>query len=248
MLFMNNIERRERNHEKIRILLNFLKEETYSDFNTLMMIFGFKSHPPLIRLLKKVETMGLIQKHVHESRASRISLWGITADGLAVILTDDDKVMPARFEPSRLTGWSLDHHLDNQIVRLTLEKNGATEWINGDRSTFLSQYSVKHRPDGLISLPDGRLIAVETERRIKTKARYQSIMASHLLAINDKKWRYAFYVTPDEAKKRTLKIIFDSITAVIVKNQHVTLEPKHRDVFRFYTVNELKSLELDNYA
>lgn len=38
------------------------------------------------------------------------------------------------------------------------------------------------------------------------------------------------------------------ITSVIVKNQHVPLEAKHRDVFRFYTLDELKSLELDNYA
>lgn len=52
----------------------------------------------------------------------------------------------------------------------------------------------------------------------------------------------------DEAKKRALKIIFDSIASVIVKNQHVQLEAKHRDVFRFYTLDELKNLELDNYA
>ncbi|MGN2752119.1 hypothetical protein ACTF0A_28925, partial [Klebsiella pneumoniae] len=58
----------------------------------------------------------------------------------------------------------------------------------------------------------------------------------------------AFYVAPDEAKKRALKIIFDSIASVIVKNQHVQLEAKHRDVFRFYTLDELKNLELDNYA
>ena len=248
MLISSYQERYARSTEKIRVLLNFLKEETYSDFQIIKLLFDFKSDRPLYRLLEKVEQMGLIQKHVHESRASRISLWGITTDGLAVILTADDNIMPARFEPYRLTGWSLDHHLDNQLVRLTLEKNGATGWINGDRSTFLSQYSVKHRPDGLISLPDGRLIAVETERRIKTKARYQSIMASHLLAISDKKWRYAFYVAPDEAKKRALKIIFDSIASVIVKNQHVQLEAKHRDVFRFYTLDELKNLELDNYA
>ncbi|MDD9237314.1 molybdopterin-guanine dinucleotide biosynthesis protein MobC, partial [Enterobacter kobei] len=49
-------------------------------------------------------------------------------------------------------------------------------------------------------------------------------------------------------KKRALKIIFDSIASVIVKNQHVQLEAKHRDVFRFYTLDELKNLELDNYA
>ncbi|HGF3272607.1 TPA: MobC family replication-relaxation protein [Salmonella enterica subsp. enterica serovar Newport] len=248
MLLATNSERRERNHEKIRILLNFLKEETYSDFQTLNMLFGFKHHKSLYDLLDKVTKMGLIQKHTLESRASKIALWGITNDGIAVVLTPEDNVMPSRFEPYRITGWSLDHHLDNQLVRLTLEKKGAVNWINGDRSTFLNQFNVKHRPDGLISLPDGRVIAVETERRIKTKARYQSIMASHLVAISDKHWRYVFYVTPDEQKKRALQVIFNSISSVIVKNQHLTLEAKHRDVFRIYTTEELRTLELSNYA
>lgn len=248
MLLATNRERRDRNNEKIRILLNFLKEETYSDYQTLQMLFGFKHHKSLYSLLTKVTKMGLIQKHILESRVSKIALWGITNDGLAVVLTPDDKVMPSRFEPYRITGWSLDHHLDNQLVRLTLEKKGATDWINGDRSTFLSQYNVKHRPDGLITLPGGRVIAVETERRLKTKARYQSIMASHMVAISDKHWRYVFYVTPDEQKKRALQVIFNSISSVIVKNQHVTLEAKHRDVFRIYTTEELKQLELTNYA
>jgi hypothetical protein len=248
MLLTTNSERRARNHEKIRILLTFLKEETYSDFQTLMLLFSFKEHRPLYRLLAKVEQMGLIQKHTLESRASKIALWGITNDGLAVVLTPDDKVMPSRFEAYRITGWSLDHHLDNQLVRLTLEKKGAANWINGDRATFLSQYNVKHRPDGLITLPDSRVIAIETERRLKTKARYQSIMASHLMAISDKHWRYVFYVTPDTQKKRALKVIFDSISSVIVKNQHVTLEAKYREVFRIYTTEELSKLELTNYA
>jgi len=241
-------ERRARNNEKIRILLTFLKEETYSDFQTLQLLFGFKHHKSLYDLLDKVTKMGLIQKHTLESRANKIALWGITNDGLAVVLTPDDKVMPSRFEAYRITGWSLDHHLDNQLVRLTLEKKGAANWINGDRSTFLNQFNVKHRPDGLISLPDGRVIAVETERRLKTKARYQSIIASHLVAISDKQWRYVFYVTPDEQKKRAIKVIFDSISSVIVKNQHITLEAKHRDVFRIYTTEELKELELTTYA
>lgn len=47
---------------------------------------------------------------------------GITSDGLAVVLTPDDKIFPARFEPFRITGWTLEHHLDNQAARLILEK------------------------------------------------------------------------------------------------------------------------------
>ncbi|KAB8306702.1 molybdopterin-guanine dinucleotide biosynthesis protein MobC [Erwinia endophytica] len=248
MLIASHSERRERNNEKIRILLNFLKEETYSDYQTLKLLFGFKHHKSLYDLLDKVTRMGLIQKHTLESRASKIALWGITNDGLAVVLMPDDKVMPARFEPSKITGWSLDHHLDNQLVRLTLEQKGAANWINGDRSTFLNQFNVKHRPDGLMTLPNGTVIAVETERRLKTKARYQSIMASHLMARAEKHWIFVFYVVPDEQKKRALQVIFDSITHVIVKNQHVTLEEKHRNVFRIYTAEDLQKMELNHYA
>lgn len=248
MLLTTNSERRKRNTEKILTLLNFLKEETYSDFQTFMMLFGYKNHMPLYRLLAKVEKMGLIQKHMLESRANKITLWGITNDGLAVVLTPDDKVMPSRFEAFRITGWSLDHHLDNQLARLILEKKGASNWINGDRSTFLNQYNVKHRPDGLITLPDSRVIAVETERRLKTKARYQSIIASHLMARTGRHWIYVFYVVPDEQKKRALRVIFDGITHVNVNNQRHPLEEKHRNVFRIYTTEELSKLELTNYA
>lgn len=107
---------------------------------------------------------------------------------------------------------------------------------------------MKHRPDGLITLPDGRVIAIETERQLKTKARYQSIMASHLLARTQSHWFYVFYVVPDEQKKQALTLIFDSVPHVIVNNQHVTLEEKHRHVFRFYTLDELKKIELTSYS
>lgn len=200
MLISTYQERQTRNREKIKQLLNFLKEETYSDFKTLMLLFGFRDHKSLYSLLAKTEQMGLIQKHVLESRTMKISLWGITSDGLAMVLTPDDKIFPARFEPSRITGWTLEHHLDNQAARLILEKKGASGWINGDRTTFISKYQVKHRPDGLLTLPDGKVIAIETERRLKTRARYQSIIASHLLARTRKNWIYVFYVMPDHRK------------------------------------------------
>ncbi len=104
MLISTYQERQTRNSEKIKQLLNFLKEETYSDFKTLMLLFGFRDNKSLYSLLTKTERMGLIQKHVLESRTMKISLWGISSDGLAMVLTPNDKIFPARFEPSRITG------------------------------------------------------------------------------------------------------------------------------------------------
>lgn len=138
-------ERQTRHREKIQQLLNFLKEETYSDFKTLMLLFGFRDHKLLYSLLSKVVGMGLIHKHVLVSRTMTISLWGITSDGLAVVLTPNDALFPARFEPSKITGWTLEHHLDNQAARTILEQKGASGWVNGDRTTFLSRYQVSHR-------------------------------------------------------------------------------------------------------
>ncbi|MFP1910453.1 MobC family replication-relaxation protein [Lonsdalea quercina] len=247
MLIAMHSERTARNSEKIKRLLNFLKEETYSDFKTLMLLFSFRDHKSLYTLLAKTERMGLIQKHVLESRTMKMSLWGITTDGLAVVLTSDDAFFPARFEPSKITGWTLEHHLDNQAARLILEKKGASGWINGDRSTFLSQYQVKHRPDGVITLPDGKVIAIETERRLKTRARYQSIIASHLLARTQKHWIYVFYIVPDLQKKRALELLFGSIKHIIINHQHIPLEARHRRFFRIYTLDELTHLTLDNY-
>lgn len=248
MLISSDKERKGRNSEKMAQLLNFLKEETYSDFDTLKQLFRYKAHQPLYLLLDKLEGMGLIQKYVFVSRLGSLTLWGITQDGIAVVLSPEDKIFPARFEPAKLKGWSLDHHLDNQLVHLTLAQKGATDWINGDRNTFLNQFKVKRRPDGLITLPNGKRIAIETERSLKTKARYQQIIASHLRARTENLWFFVFYIVPDEQKKRALMLLFDTIKQVIENSQHVMLEAKHRNVFRFYTMDELKALELTTYA
>ena len=246
MLMTNHRERKGRNEEKIRLLLDFLKEETYSDFTNLKVFFGYKGQAAtLYRLLGKIEGMGLIQKFVFTSREGNLALWGITQDGIAVVINPDDQIFPSRFEPSKLKGWGLDHHLDNQLIHLILKQKGATDWINGDRNTFLNQFKVKHRPDGLITLPNGRRIAIETERSLKTKARYQQIIQSHLAARTAESWFYVFYVLPDDQKKRALMLMFDTISHVVVNSQHVMLEPKHRRVFRFYTMQELQELNIN---
>ncbi|KHT16858.1 MULTISPECIES: MobC family replication-relaxation protein [Pectobacterium] len=245
MLISDYPERRARNHEKIRVLLNFLRQETYSDFKTLMLLFDYKNHKPLYLLLAKAIDTGLIQKHEINTRMVKTTLWGITNDGLSVVATPHEDGFPARFEPSKVTGWTLEHHLDNQLARLILEKKGAYGWISGACSTYRSRYQVKHRPDGVITLPNGTVIAIEIERRLKTKARYQSIITNHLLARTQKHWMYVFYIVPDPQKKLALELLFNNIKHVIVNHQRIRLEAKHRHVFRVYTFEELKRLALN---
>jgi hypothetical protein len=171
---------------------------------------------------------------------------GITSDGLAVVLTLDDIIFPARLNHQKSPAGRLSTILIIRPPGLFWRRK-ALRMINGDRATFLSQYQVKHRPDGLIILPGGTVIAIETERRLKTRARYQSIIASHLLARTRKQWIYVFMLCPIH-KKRALEPLFDSIRHVIINHQQVPLEERHRRVFRIYTLDELKRLSLDSYT
>ncbi|MEI7062879.1 MobC family replication-relaxation protein [Dickeya chrysanthemi] len=241
MLISDYRERRARSHEKMRLLLTFLKEETYSDFKTLMLLFDYKNHKPLYLLLAKAIDMGFIQKQTFCTRMEKISLCGITNDGLSVVVTPHEDGFPARFEPSKVTGWTLMQRLDRQLARLLLEKKGAYGWISGADSTFRSRYEVYHRPAGVI----GTVIAVETERHLKTKARYQAIITQHLLARTQKLWMYIFYIVPDPQIKRAIERMFNSVKYAIVNHQRIPLEAKHRNVFRVYTVEELKGLALN---
>ncbi|KHT10614.1 MobC family replication-relaxation protein [Pectobacterium brasiliense] len=245
MLISDYCERRARSHEKMRLLLTFLKEETYSDFKTLRLLFDYKNHKPLYLLLAKAIDMRLIQKHEINTRMVKIALWGITNDGLSIIATPHEDSFPARFEPSKVTGWALIQRLDRQLARLLLEKKGAYGWISGTDSTFRSRYEVYHRPAGVITLPDGTVIAVETERHLKTKARYQAIITQHLIIRTQKRWVYVFYIVPDPQIKRAIERMFNSVKYAIVSHQRIPLEAKHRNVFRVYTVEELKGLDLN---
>lgn len=245
-MLMEPTERQQRSKEKMLKLLTFLKDETYSDFKTLMTCFNFKDRKSLYSLLNKAERMGLITKYTYAFRSGNLALWGITNDGIAVALQPDDQTFPARFEPSRLTAWTLEHHLDNQMVRIILERRGCSGWLNGDRSGFMAQYSVKHRPDALMTLPGGRRVAIETERSLKTKARYQSIMASHLLARTAQHWMSVLYILPDETRKIGLQRLMDSIRIINANNTPVTLEDKHRHIFKLVTLAELDTLDLSS--
>ncbi|WP_117624946.1 hypothetical protein [Pectobacterium brasiliense] len=93
---------------------------------------------------------------------------------------------------------------------------------------------------GVITLPDGTVIAVETERHLQTKARYQEIITQHLITRTQKLWMYVFYIVPDPQIKRAIERMFNGVKYAIVNRQHIRLEARHRDVFRVYTFEELK--------
>ncbi|MBK0015664.1 MobC family replication-relaxation protein [Kosakonia sp. S42] len=243
MLIHNVAERNEAANRRMLALLNFLKEETFSDFHTLKKVVGYKGrhNHAIYNLLNKAVTLGFLSKHEYPVLTGKKALWGITMQGLARVVNADDPVFPAYFEPGKLRHRTLEHRLLNQRVRLALEEKGGTGWLNGDRGAFMARYpGVRHRPDGIITLSSGAIVAVETERSLKTRARYINIINSHLAASDTGRWHYAMYVMPDDKTRVSLSRLFDSIRTVIRNNVPVPFDGKNREMFLFRTIAELE--------
>ncbi|EIN0583661.1 molybdopterin-guanine dinucleotide biosynthesis protein MobC [Salmonella enterica subsp. enterica serovar Newport] len=243
MLIHNVSERKEAANRRMLALLSFLKEETYSDFRILKKVVGYKgkNNQAMYNLLNKAVAMGFLIKHEYPVIAGKKSLWGITMQGLAMVVNPDDKVFPGYFEPSKLRYWTLEHRLLNHRARIALEEKGGKGWINGDRGEFMARYpGVRHRPDGVITLETGAIVAVETERSMKTRSRYINIINSHLAASVAGHWHYAMYVMPDDKTRASLIRLFDSIKTVMRNNVPVPFDSKQREMFLFRTIDELE--------
>ncbi|MDP9568359.1 UNVERIFIED_ORG: hypothetical protein J2806_004035 [Kosakonia oryzae] len=243
MLIHNVAERNEAANRRMEALLSFLKEETFSDFRTLKKVVGYKGkhNHAMYKLLNKAVEMGLLIKHEYPVLTGKKSLWGITIQGLAMVVCANDKVFPAYFEPGKLKHWTLEHRLLNQRVRIALEQKGGKDWLNGDRGEFITRHpGVRHRPDGIITLSSGAIVAVETERTMKTRARYISIINSHLAASDAGRWHYAMYVMQNNKTKIALIRLFDSIRTVVRNGISVPFDAKKREMFLFRTLDELE--------
>ncbi len=241
MLIRDRKLRDKRSEEKIDQVLQFLKQETYSNHKNLCLLMGYKTRNPLDRLLAKLVQMELIKKHIYQFQTGQIAIWGITANGQMRVFEGEKYEFP-EFEPVKLSFVKINHHLDNQIVRMTLESKGWRDWQHGDRKAFIERYDVECRPDATLVHPQGNVVAIETERTPKTKARYQKIIASHLVARKKKLWDMVIYACPDEKTKQFIERRFNSIEYIFYHNEKVKLDASHRKTFRFLTFDEIKAL------
>ena len=242
MIITDPKKRAERNSEKQKLVLDFLKQENYTNIKNLMLLMEYKSVRPLEILLKKMHEKKDITKHIYTDQVTKQSLWGITDQGLIKCTEPTDTADFQHFEPSKIKTWTMIHHLMNQEVRIYLERNGWSHWQNADRYTFRKKYPVPHRPDALIIAPNGHTIAIETERTLKTKPRYQEILKSHLLAKKNKYWSKVIYVVPDSKTKIALTNRFNNITYVNMNGSRITLTDDHRKTFHIFTLEEMKTL------
>lgn len=230
MLINSFNERQVRIDHKRRVLLQFLRDESWSNLSNLAGVMNL-SEPAMFKTLCQLERDGFLLRH--KVAQLRLSLWGITSKGL-MFAWDEYEPMENRphFEPSKLSIVNIHHYLDIQRARLAAERAGWSGWVPGNRLPK----DIKKRPDAVATTPSGHRVAIEIERSIKTIKRYEAIFAIYLQMIKHGDYMMVHYVCPDIAFAPRLSRLFQLIQAVPVVGERVSITEKHRARFPVYAL------------
>jgi hypothetical protein len=230
MLINSYHQRCARAQNKQETILRYSRDETWSNLKNLTATLGI-SEPAAFKTLGQLERDGFLMRH--KVIPLRLSLWGITPQGLAFAWADDEAMqIRPYFEPSKLSVMTIPHYLDIQRARLRAEAVGWTSWMPGNRLPK----EIRKRPDAVAMNAEGKLVAIEVERSIKTLKRYESIFAIYLQMMRRDEYAVVHYVCPDANFAPRLKRMFDLIKAVPVAGERVPITEKHRARFPVYAL------------
>ncbi len=232
---MSFLEKQSRAEAKRELVLQFLASgEVFSTVTILSRVIS-ASPSSTKRTLDCLIRDGALKFEMHVVQFRRSHIYGITTHGLGLAGKFDSRY----FELGKTNTTYIPHHLDTQIARLNAEENG---WENWQPGKSLYGQNLEKVPDAIATNPDGKRVAIEIERHIKTQKRYSEIISAHLQAITQRRWAEAHYLCPDSLHKK-VEAAFMHIDSILVKGERIQLLQKHRDCFKFFALNSWPTTE-----
>jgi hypothetical protein len=200
----------EQSRRKVRDVLAFLRTSIYSTEPLLGQILQIKDRAHIHTSLVRMERSGFIRRASLVLGLSRITLWGITAEGQRIITPAEEEPNSITFNISKISVSRLEHYLSLQQIRITGESFGWTKFVYCDREAKAklvkaeSKYNI--RPD-LIALDSvGRKTAIECELSLKSPARYKdNIIPGHIRFLNSEQYDYVLWITRTPEEQQTLR-------------------------------------------
>ncbi len=223
MLIDSYFDRQQRILNKRRDILRFMRDEIWSTAKVLSVVVGV-TEISIYKTLHKLERDGYLKSHYIQEH--RLKIWGVTPLGL-IFSWDKEEQMKNRpyFEASKVKPLMMYHHIDLQKARLRASDAGWYDWVPGNYLPL----NIKKRPDAIVNeYRTNNIIAIELERNVKTKKRYEAIFVSYLTAIKKNKYHSVHYVCPCPEFAIRLQRMFYLITSIPVAGQRVTITDKHR--------------------
>ncbi|MBK2259551.1 TriL protein [Francisella philomiragia] len=200
---------------RVMLALDFLADEVYTNRQILKEVTGITSSQGIGGFIKRLEKLGFAREinlpSVEEPNKT-YKIIGITSQGMA----EANHLDRRGFELSKLKHSQLLHKFLCQQIHLQAIKQNH-KYISGRWLTdeWFGGKNVK-RPDAIIITQDNQKIAIEAERIIKSKYRYQQIIVQYLKMIKASQISKVRYVMPDQAKAQMVEKAIKSIKSVTV--------------------------------
>lgn len=229
-------ERKARTEQKRRLILRFLRTEIFSTPAVLSELIGTADPRTITRTANALARDGLVVREVVTIGWRNVHLIGITPHGQAMAWRPDDgePLIEKVFERGRVGLTLIDHTLDLQRLRIRLSRAGWKGWTNADqiapsaRANAAVQSKAYKRPDALVRHPSRGVIAIECERSIKSRKRYQAIIESHLAGIKTGQFSEVVWTCPTPELATALRKVLESIEYVRVQGNSTKLGPDER--------------------
>lgn len=233
MLIHDPTERERRSNHNQQCALRWMREEKWTTPSILAQVAGLQSRQAAHKFICQLVAKELVQLHkINVVGRTVVTIIGITAHGLAMSWEENDSDC-SYCESSRISLTQIPHQIDLQRARLAAEGAGWTNWMRGERLGVHPTI----RPDAISTGPDGSIAAIEVERTIKTRRRYQQIISGHLQMIRQGGWERVHYLCPRGVAERLARL-FRSIHYIPIGGQRITLEERHYARFSFHTLGD----------
>lgn len=190
---VSHATRQARNAEKTRLVLRWLRDELCSPAEIVARLLGIAAVQPVYRFLDSLVTKGLLVRAKYPVDGRQVSVWGLTPHGVAFSFDENEPLTDVTpFQPSRVSAAQLPHRLAVQSLRLAMTTKGATGW------RYLHRIALKGMkvPDALAEL-DGKTVAFEVERTVKSRRRYQEVVSGYLFNRKANGIDEIWYICPD---------------------------------------------------
>lgn len=188
-----------------------------------------------LRLLQSLTQEKLLKVDEGVVPHSNLKLYGISPHGIAA--TETAHPQAREFQLGRTNPSWVEHHIQGQLIRIKAERGGWKDWVPGKLLMVENTARLKKLPDALSTRPDGRQVAIEIERYVKSHKRMADVIGAHLEQIVGKKYDFVYYFCPNKA---ALDRAFAKVEFVVVDGNKIKLQDSHRARFKTFEIKTYK--------
>lgn len=237
MLIYDHAARLARHSEKVNLLLTFLASgEVWTTLENAASLWTISTDAAATTLKSMVREHLIVREDIAAGVKAKIAIYGLTPDGIAVC--DSAPANTIEHQIGRLTSTNIPHSLATQRVRIVAEAAGWTDWQPG-RNFYCKGFPVV--PDAVGTDKNGKRVAIEVERNVKSLKRRREVLSGHVLMIaQHRMYDRVLYVCDARCNSTRLKELYLSLDEIQTPAGRTMMTDMHRSRFDFIDISSFK--------